>query len=66
MAKRIFGKQERYRPIRKGRHRKVRPKTFKTEAAAKRWAESKGIKSYDLKNTKNLESKTKKIFVIQK
>jgi|TARA_B100001964_G_scaffold242946_1_gene319351 hypothetical protein len=30
----------------KGRHRKTRPKTFKTEESAKKYAETKGIKNY--------------------
>lgn len=66
MAQRVFGRQERYRPIRKGRHRKARPKSFKTEAAAQKWADANGVKSYILKNTKNPEAKTKKLFVIAK
>ena len=43
-----------------------RPKTFKSEEAAKAWAEKKGIASYDLKNLRSPEGKTKKIQVIRK
>ena len=32
----------------KGRHRKTRPKTFKTEESAKKYAEAKGMKNYKL------------------
>ncbi len=64
MAQRVFGRTERYRPIRKGRHRKARPKSFKTEAAAQRWAETHGIKKYSLRNSKNPEAKEKKLFII--
>jgi len=43
-----------------------RPKTFKTEEAAKAWAASKGIKSYELVNLKSTESRIKKIKVVVK
>ncbi len=32
----------------RGRHRAKRPRTFKTEAAAKQWAEAQGIKKYEI------------------
>lgn len=44
-----------------GRDRKPRPKTFKTEESARKYAESKGIKSYKLVNLKSSSSKSKKI-----
>jgi len=54
-------------PIRTYIRRKChRPKTFKTEEAAKKWAEAKGIKDYELVNLKNVESKKKKIKVVPK
>lgn len=40
--------QHRERVIKNGRNRKSRPKTFKTEESAKTWAESQGMKSFDL------------------
>ncbi len=46
------------------RRERTRPKTFKTEEAAKTWAEKKGLKDYKLVNLKSPESKTKKIEVI--
>ena len=49
--------------VRKGR---ARSKTFKTEEAAKAWAEKKGLKDYKLVNLKSPESKTKKIAVVSK
>ena len=66
MAPRIFGKTERYLPTRKGRHRKARPKTFTTEAAAQKWAATHGIKEYTLSNSKNPEAKEKKLTIVQK
>ncbi len=50
----------------KTRHRAVRPKTFKTEAAADAWAKANKIDKFELKNTKSTESSTKKIKVISK
>jgi len=52
-------RHQRYTPVRKSR-----PKTFKTEQAAKLWADKKGIKSYRLVNLKSPESSTKKIRVV--
>jgi len=43
---------------------RTRPKTFKNEESAKRWAESQGIKKYSLENIKSSESQTKKFKVI--
>lgn len=43
-----------------------RPKTFKTEEAAKKWAESKGIKDYDLVNVRTLGATDKKLKVVAK
>lgn len=47
--------------VNKGRERIKRPKTFKTEEAAKKYAEAKGIKNYQLVNLKSTASKQKKI-----
>jgi hypothetical protein len=41
-----------------------RPKTFKTEEAAKAYAEKKGIKDYNIVNLKSKESKVKKLKVV--
>ena len=46
------------------RRARARPKTFKTEEAAKAWAEKQGIKEYKIVNLKSSESKEKKIKVI--
>ena len=46
------------------RGRKSRPKTFKTEDAAKLWAEKQGIKKYHLENLRNEQANTKKIRVV--
>ena len=48
----------------KVRRARTRLKTFKTEEAAKAWAEKQGIKDYELANIKSPESKTKKIKVV--
>lgn len=48
------------------RVKKKRARTFKTEAAAIKYAETKGIKSYELVNLKNTEAKEKKIKIISK
>lgn len=45
------------------RERKKRPKSFKSQEAATKWAESKGIKKFELKNLR-LGIKDKKIQVI--
>lgn len=47
--------------VNKERNRKKRAKTFKTEEAAKKYAEAKGIKNYQLVNLKSTASKQKKI-----
>jgi len=65
MVKKVFGRTKRYRPVKTGRHRKRRPKSFKSEEAAKVWAKSKGIERFSLKNLRNPESKEKKIIVVQ-
>ncbi|MGE0792802.1 MAG: hypothetical protein AB7V77_01320 [Candidatus Woesearchaeota archaeon] len=48
----------------RGRVRANRAKTFKTEEAAKKWAEEQGFKDYKLENLKSTESTTKKLRVI--
>lgn len=45
----------------KKRVKKNKPKTFKTEASAKKYAEVKGIKKYDIVNLKLGEKKKLKI-----
>ena len=46
------------------RRERARPRTFKTEEAAKAWAEKQKIKNYKLENIKSSESKIKKIRVV--
>ena len=48
-----------------GRHRKARPKTFKTEAAARKWAEANGIKNYTLRDTKAAKKHEHKFRIIE-
>lgn len=52
--------------IKRGRNRKPRPKTFRTEQAAVAYAKSKKIESYILKNLKSQECRDKKIVIIRK
>ncbi|MFA5887541.1 MAG: hypothetical protein WC852_02425 [Candidatus Nanoarchaeia archaeon] len=60
--KRYFGSPSHHKSIRlENRKRALRPKTFGSEAAAKGWAERKGIKKYELKNLRGEFSKEKKI-----
>jgi len=49
----------------RGRNRKTRPKTFKTEEIAKRYAESKGLENYKLVNLHSVDGKVKKIRVVE-
>ena len=48
-----------------GRARKERPKTFKTEDSAKKYAQSNGIKDFELEDI-SLNPAKKKIRVISK
>ncbi len=45
------------------RKRKTRPKTFKSEESATKWAEAQGIKKFELKNIR-IGTKDKKIRVV--
>jgi hypothetical protein len=45
------------------RYRKSRPKSFKTEDAAKAWLKEQGIEKFKLRNLKSDEAKVKKIIV---
>lgn len=46
------------------RRKSARPKTFKTEESAKKYAERKGIKSYKLVNLRSSTSKQKKLKIV--
>ncbi|MBW2983522.1 hypothetical protein KY361_00220 [Candidatus Woesearchaeota archaeon] len=50
--------------INRRRNRAPRPKTFKSEEAAKRYAEAKGIKDYKLVNIRSSSSKRKKLKIV--
>jgi len=47
------------------RHRKNRPKTFKTEEGAKKWAHVQGITKYKLVNLRSSHASTQKIRVVK-
>lgn len=49
-----------------GRGRLPRPKTFSTEAAAKKWAEENKVKDYELVNLKEGMKKSKIRVVVKK
>ena len=49
-----------------GRNRKVRPKTFASEDAARKYAEANKISSFELVNLKNDASSTKKFRIVSK
>ncbi|MFH1641655.1 MAG: hypothetical protein ABIC04_02030 [Nanoarchaeota archaeon] len=49
----------------KTRRPRSRPKSFKSEEAANKWADNNKVKDYSLKNLKNTENKTKKIVIVQ-
>ena len=50
--------------LKRGRNRKSRPKTFKTEEAAKKYAEVNKIKKYALRHLTPAGSSKKKIQII--
>jgi hypothetical protein len=52
------------RSLKAARGRQARPKTFSTEAAAKKWAENQGMKKFNVINLKSEESSFKKLRVI--
>lgn len=47
------------------RLRKLRPKSFKSEDSAKKWAESRGMKDFALKNLRRPGANDKKIIVVK-
>ena len=48
----------------RGRNRVAKPKTFKTEEAAKKYAEAKGIKNYKLVDLQELNPNKNKIKIV--
>jgi hypothetical protein len=52
------------RSAKAARCRATRPKTFKSEEAAKKWAESQKITKYSIVNLKNPESASRKLRVV--
>jgi hypothetical protein len=73
MVHKIHAKQKRMhrsathlRSIRKeNRNRAKRPRTFKSEDAAKAWAEKQGIKNFELVDLRKGWANTKKIKVVE-
>jgi hypothetical protein len=49
----------------KNKNRKTRPKTFKTEQSAKKYAETKGIKKYKLVDLKSTNPKEHKFKIVE-
>jgi len=58
MGSRYYTKRLRVRAEKKLRRERKRPKTFKSEDSAKKWAEANKIKDYKLANIGN-ESRSK-------
>jgi len=48
------------------RNRSKRAKSFKTEEAANKWAESRGVKEYTVKNLRPVGAKDNKFIVVEK
>jgi len=61
MGSRYFSK--RYNPE-SMRHRKPRPKTFKSSESAKKWAEANKLSKYEIK-TKPYSTNEKKFFIVE-
>jgi hypothetical protein len=49
-----------------GRNRKPRPKTFKSEEAARKYAEAKGLKNYELVDIAITRPNVKKLKIVLK
>ncbi len=65
-AKRSFGGGHTLGNIRLAtRKRKARPRSFGSEEAANKWAESQKIKKFDLKNLRPDHASKKKIIIIK-
>ena len=64
MGSRLYSKRLKLRTARKIKGGRPRPKSFKTEDAAKKWADANKIKEYTLKNLRSSESSRKKIVVV--
>ncbi|MBS3098219.1 hypothetical protein J4209_05485 [Candidatus Woesearchaeota archaeon] len=66
MGSRYFSKRTEFKNMKMAKQRRPRhrPKSFKTEAAAKKWVEANKITKYTLRNLKSSESKSKKIVVV--
>jgi len=65
MSNRFYSKRLRVKEERKGGNRKKRSKSFKTEDAAKKWADGKKISKYSLRNLKSPASRKKKIVIVK-
>lgn len=68
MGSRFYSKRLRVKAERKAARelRAKRPKSFKSEEAAKKWAEAKKISDYSLRNLKGAHCRVKKIIVVRK
>ena len=66
MASSYFTKRIKALLRQKAKGRKRRPRTFKTEEAARAWAKARGLKDYGLVNLRSSAAATKKIRVVQR
>ena len=64
-AKRKLGKNSHFSHTKKVKS-SVGAKTFKNEESAKKYAEKKGVKDYELVNLKSEENKRKKLKIVRK
>jgi len=61
---RLHTRHKRYLSNVKGRNRKTKPKTFKNEETAKKYAEAKDIKNYKLVDLLELNPNRNKIKIV--
>ena len=68
MGNRYYSKRLRDITKRKDADRRntSRPKSFKTEEAANKWADVNKIKDYTLRNLKSTANKLKKLIIVKK
>jgi len=64
MSNRLYSNRDIHK-YEKGRARKKRPKTFKSKESAAKYAESKRIENYELKNLRFSEKKPKYRIIIK-
>ncbi len=64
MTKLALRVSRRFSHLRGRGNRMARPKTFKTEEAAQKWAKENGLEHFTVENLKSPEAATKKLRII--